>query len=161
PNPPPPSPRRRPGSSIRRTRGSRPSVRLPSHHRLRGYRVPDQVRDDGRGWVRHPTSSGLRWNDGERGRRRWRERDVHPPLCRRRPDRWPRGVMAAPRRPRVKEETRSPMARTNPPFRADHVGSLLRPPELIEARDAHLAGRIPAEALREAEDKAIRDVVAL
>ena len=30
--------------------------------------------------------------------------------------------------------------RTRPPFRADHVGSLLRPPELLEAREAHAAG---------------------
>lgn len=41
------------------------------------------------------------------------------------------------------------------PFRADHVGSLLRPPELLEARDAHTQGRTTAEQLREAEDAAI------
>jgi len=38
--------------------------------------------------------------------------------------------------------------RDTPPFRADHVGSLLRPPELLTARADHAAGRIPAEALR-------------
>jgi 5-methyltetrahydropteroyltriglutamate--homocysteine methyltransferase len=48
-----------------------------------------------------------------------------------------------------------------PPFRADHVGSLLRPPELLAARGDHAAGRIDAAALRAAEDKAIRDAVAL
>lgn len=48
-----------------------------------------------------------------------------------------------------------------PPFRADHVGSFLRPKELIEAREAHRAGRIDAAALRAVEDEAIRDVVAL
>ena len=40
-------------------------------------------------------------------------------------------------------------------YRAEHVGSLLRPPELREARAAHHAGRLSAEALREAEDAAI------
>jgi 5-methyltetrahydropteroyltriglutamate--homocysteine methyltransferase len=49
--------------------------------------------------------------------------------------------------------------RTSPPFRADHVGSLLRPPELLRARDDLAAGRIRAEALHEIEDEAIRDVV--
>lgn len=46
-----------------------------------------------------------------------------------------------------------------PPFRADHVGSFLRPKALIEARDAHRAGAIDAATLRAAEDAAIRDVV--
>ena len=52
-------------------------------------------------------------------------------------------------------------ARTTPPFRADHVGSLLRPPELMRARDDHAAGKIDAAALRAVEDQAIRDVVKL
>jgi 5-methyltetrahydropteroyltriglutamate--homocysteine methyltransferase len=51
------------------------------------------------------------------------------------------------------------MPRTEPPFRADHVGSLLRPPELLQAREDHAAGRISAEQLRAIEDDAIRDVV--
>ena len=46
-----------------------------------------------------------------------------------------------------------------PPFRADHVGSLLRPPELLRARAEHQAGRLSAEELRHSEDEAIRDVV--
>src|SRR5580658_11158426 len=46
-----------------------------------------------------------------------------------------------------------------PPFRADHVGSLLRPPELLRARDDFAAGRLGAEELREIEDAAIREVV--
>jgi 5-methyltetrahydropteroyltriglutamate--homocysteine methyltransferase len=46
-----------------------------------------------------------------------------------------------------------------PPFRADHVGSLLRPPELLRARAEHQAGRISAEELRRVEDAAIRDLV--
>ena len=52
-------------------------------------------------------------------------------------------------------------ARTTPPFRADHVGSLLRPPELLRAREDAAAGRIDAEALRAAEDEAIRGAVRL
>jgi 5-methyltetrahydropteroyltriglutamate--homocysteine methyltransferase len=51
------------------------------------------------------------------------------------------------------------MKRTSPPYRADHVGSLLRPPELLRAREDHAAGRIDDEALRAIEDEAIRDVV--
>ncbi len=46
-----------------------------------------------------------------------------------------------------------------PPFRADHVGSLLRPNSLLEARDKRAKGTIPPEALTEAEDKAISDAV--
>jgi len=52
-------------------------------------------------------------------------------------------------------------ARPLPPFRADHVGSLLRPPALLEARARHRAGDLDDEGLREAEDAAIRDAVAL
>ena len=51
------------------------------------------------------------------------------------------------------------MPRTTPPFRADHVGSLLRPPGLLKAREDHAEGRISDEELRGAEDEAIRDVV--
>ena len=45
------------------------------------------------------------------------------------------------------------------PFRADHVGSLLRPPEVLRAREAFKAGTLSGEGLRAAEDKAIREVV--
>ncbi|MCX8135266.1 MAG: 5-methyltetrahydropteroyltriglutamate--homocysteine S-methyltransferase [Roseococcus sp.] len=48
----------------------------------------------------------------------------------------------------------------SPPFRADHVGSLLRPPALREARAARAEGRISAEALRAIEDAAIREAIA-
>jgi 5-methyltetrahydropteroyltriglutamate--homocysteine methyltransferase len=48
---------------------------------------------------------------------------------------------------------------SGPPFRAEHVGSLLRPPELLKARGEHQAGRISAEELRRVEDDAIRDAV--
>ncbi|MGH3387999.1 MAG: 5-methyltetrahydropteroyltriglutamate--homocysteine S-methyltransferase [Actinomadura sp.] len=51
--------------------------------------------------------------------------------------------------------------RDTPPFRADHVGSLLRPPELHQARDDFAAGKITAEKLRAIEDEAVRAVVQL
>jgi 5-methyltetrahydropteroyltriglutamate--homocysteine methyltransferase len=49
--------------------------------------------------------------------------------------------------------------RDKPPFRADHVGSLLRPPQLLQAREDHAEGRIDDAELRTAEDEAIHDVV--
>jgi 5-methyltetrahydropteroyltriglutamate--homocysteine methyltransferase len=49
--------------------------------------------------------------------------------------------------------------RTSPPFRADHVGSLLRPASLLQARADFAAGTIDAAQLRAIEDEAIRDVV--
>jgi 5-methyltetrahydropteroyltriglutamate--homocysteine methyltransferase len=49
--------------------------------------------------------------------------------------------------------------RTTPPFRADHVGSLLRPPELLKAREDFAQGRIDADELHGIENEAIRDVV--
>jgi 5-methyltetrahydropteroyltriglutamate--homocysteine methyltransferase len=51
------------------------------------------------------------------------------------------------------------ISRPRPPFRAEHVGSLLRPPALKRARDAHKRGEITAIQLREAEDDAIGDMV--
>jgi len=50
-------------------------------------------------------------------------------------------------------------SKINPPFRADHVGSLLRPQPLLEARDRFRHGEISKEQLREVEDRSIRDVV--
>jgi len=50
-------------------------------------------------------------------------------------------------------------ARTKPPFRADHVGSLLRPQRLLQARDDFAAGTIHAAELRAVEDDAIREIV--
>jgi len=52
-------------------------------------------------------------------------------------------------------------ARTTPPFRADHVGSLLRPPALHAVRDRYAQGNASAEELRAAEDSAVREAVAL
>jgi 5-methyltetrahydropteroyltriglutamate--homocysteine methyltransferase len=51
--------------------------------------------------------------------------------------------------------------RDTPPFRADHVGSLLRPQELHQARADFTAGKIKADELRGIEDEAIRDIVRL
>ena len=51
------------------------------------------------------------------------------------------------------------MLRLNPPFRADHVGSLLRPQQVKEARARFQRGDITTEELRAVEDDAIRDVV--
>jgi 5-methyltetrahydropteroyltriglutamate--homocysteine methyltransferase len=52
-------------------------------------------------------------------------------------------------------------ARSKPPFRADHVGSLLRPKELLRARADHGSGRLSAADLRRIEDAAIRDAIRL
>jgi 5-methyltetrahydropteroyltriglutamate--homocysteine methyltransferase len=49
--------------------------------------------------------------------------------------------------------------RAQPPFRADHVGSLLRPPELIRARAERASGALSADALAAAEDDAVRAAV--
>jgi methionine synthase II (cobalamin-independent) len=49
--------------------------------------------------------------------------------------------------------------RTQPPFRADHVGSFLRPQPLLDARAQHRAGEITRSQLRAVEDAAIRDIV--
>jgi len=51
-------------------------------------------------------------------------------------------------------------ARTTPPFRADHVGSFLRPKYLLEARDQFFNQKsISAEQLRAVEDRAITEIV--
>jgi 5-methyltetrahydropteroyltriglutamate--homocysteine methyltransferase len=47
-----------------------------------------------------------------------------------------------------------------PPFRADHVGSLLRPLDLAEARKAYKAGTLDPDALAAVEDRAIREAIA-
>jgi 5-methyltetrahydropteroyltriglutamate--homocysteine methyltransferase len=51
--------------------------------------------------------------------------------------------------------------RFDPPFRAEHIGSFLRPEALLTARAEHEAGRLSAAELRAVEDQAIRDVVAM
>src|SRR5579871_2875542 len=49
--------------------------------------------------------------------------------------------------------------RSLPPFRADHVGSLLRPRELAKARAERKAGTLSAEALRAIEDRCIQTAI--
>src|SRR6266702_7879715 len=51
--------------------------------------------------------------------------------------------------------------RTTPPFRADHVGSLLRPSRLLAARDDFAAELITAAQLRRVEDETVESVVAI
>ena len=50
--------------------------------------------------------------------------------------------------------------RVAPPFRADHVGSLLRPPALQAARAAWKAGSLPLAGLRDVEDRCIAAAIA-
>src|SRR4051794_20135237 len=52
-------------------------------------------------------------------------------------------------------------ARNTPPFRAVHVGSLLRPKWLLQARDDHQAGRLDDDELRAKEDEAILEVIGM
>ena len=51
------------------------------------------------------------------------------------------------------------MKRTRPPFRADHVGSLLRPAALKQAREQRARGKIDAAALNAVEDREIERVI--
>jgi 5-methyltetrahydropteroyltriglutamate--homocysteine methyltransferase len=54
-----------------------------------------------------------------------------------------------------------PKSRSKPPFRAEHIGSLLRPPHLLEQRTLFSRGGIGQAELTAAEDEAIRDAIAL
>jgi 5-methyltetrahydropteroyltriglutamate--homocysteine methyltransferase len=51
------------------------------------------------------------------------------------------------------------MSKISPPFRADHVGSLLRTPAIHEARARFRAGRLDAAGLREVEDREIEALI--
>src|SRR5947199_4414878 len=53
------------------------------------------------------------------------------------------------------------LAPHDPPFRAEHIGSLLRPPAAVRAAAEYEAGRLSAAELRELEDEFIRKAVAL
>ena len=48
---------------------------------------------------------------------------------------------------------------SKPPFRADHVGSLLRPPQLLAERERFRRGELSREELTRLEDDAIREIV--
>jgi 5-methyltetrahydropteroyltriglutamate--homocysteine methyltransferase len=61
--------------------------------------------------------------------------------------------------PAARSDRSAMTVRTTPPFRADHVGSLLRPPELLRAREELGRGRMTPVELRAIEDEAIGDVV--
>jgi 5-methyltetrahydropteroyltriglutamate--homocysteine methyltransferase len=58
------------------------------------------------------------------------------------------------------KEMQTMTTRTTPPFRADHVGSFLRPAYLLDARAQRAKGEIDAEQLRAVEDKAIAEIIA-
>jgi 5-methyltetrahydropteroyltriglutamate--homocysteine methyltransferase len=60
---------------------------------------------------------------------------------------------------RIRDGRNQVAQRTTPPYRADHVGSLLRPQKLMQARDDHKAGNIDDAELKAVEDEAIKDVV--
>ncbi len=51
------------------------------------------------------------------------------------------------------------MSKLFPPYRANHVGSLLRPAKLLEARERFHKGEMSATELRAAEDQAIADAI--
>ena len=53
------------------------------------------------------------------------------------------------------------MSRTNAPFRAEHIGSLLRPQSLLELRSRFRRGEIDRETLTRAENESIKDALAL
>src|SRR5262245_3131652 len=53
------------------------------------------------------------------------------------------------------------LSQLNPPFRAEHIGSLLRPKSLLDQRGRFARGEISREALAAAEDTAIKEVLAL
>src|SRR5260370_31087894 len=48
----------------------------------------------------------------------------------------------------------------NPPFHAEHIGSFVRPPRLIEAARAHKAGKLEDAGFRAVQDDSIREIVA-
>ena len=53
------------------------------------------------------------------------------------------------------------MQRNSPPYRAEHIGSLNRPAELIQKRAEYASGACPPEVLQKVEDEAIRRVIEL
>jgi 5-methyltetrahydropteroyltriglutamate--homocysteine methyltransferase len=70
------------------------------------------------------------------------------------------------RRPRKDRErhavnVRAAVTTSKPPFRAEHIGSLLRPAELMQQRARFARGEIDQSELTEAEDKSIRDALSL
>ncbi len=68
-------------------------------------------------------------------------------------------MKAAAARKQPREDT--VLATLNPPFRAEHIGSLLRPQSLLALREKLGRGEIDHAALAQAEDEAIREALAL
>lgn len=70
---------------------------------------------------------------------------------------------AGPRKYRERHavNVRAAVTTSKPPFRAEHIGSLLRPAELMQQRARFARGEIDQSELTEAEDKAIRDALSL
>ena len=93
---------------------------------------------------RRPALPGVRCHHARRARQPDRRRD------RRQPDR---------PRPRVRQSHKGGVVTTT--HRAHHVGSLLRPPELLTAWRRHANGEVGDDELEAAQDAAIRDVVAM
>jgi methionine synthase II (cobalamin-independent) len=54
----------------------------------------------------------------------------------------------------------APQLHQRPPFRAEHLGSLLRPHELLDKKIAFEKGQISQSELEKVEDKEIKDIVA-
>jgi 5-methyltetrahydropteroyltriglutamate--homocysteine methyltransferase len=75
-------------------------------------------------------------------------------------ERWGRmDTQVTPRGGDRREGNNKMTQRTKPPFRADHVGSLLRPAALKQAREKRAKGEIGAAELTAVEDRAIEDVI--
>ena len=53
------------------------------------------------------------------------------------------------------------MHRNSPPFRAEHIGSLKRPPQLLQKRAEYVAGGCTLEELRQLEDECIKQAIEL
>lgn len=47
----------------------------------------------------------------------------------------------------------------NPPFRAEHLGSLKRPDNLLRKREAVLKKQAPLSEMKPVEDEAIKEIV--
>src|SRR3954452_19054744 len=67
---------------------------------------------------------------------------------------------AAKSKKRIRTENAS-LPQTKPPFRAEHIGSLLRPKALLDQRAKFARGEIDQATLTKAEDQAIKDALAL
>src|ERR1700687_5393028 len=74
-------------------------------------------------------------------------------------ERWSRAPRSCARRFCKSQNKQRKMPRSKPPFRADHVGSLLRPSALKEARSRRERGEISPDVLAAVEDRAVETVI--